>query len=184
MELNEGILIHCARHGDIDAFEQLVARYTPKLYRVVQRMAANTSQAEDITQEAFLRVWQTLSRFQEDADFFPYLAKIATNLLYDEWRRSKRYVFNQLENIDETMSVTTPTPEQVAENAERRKILVQAVCALPPAYRTVIALRYDAEMSYQQIAETLDIPLNTVRTHLHRAKAYLQKFLEERLNDG
>lgn len=171
-------LISRARDGDDAAFAHLVTRHTPALYRVVRRLASDQGEAEAIVQEAFLRIWQNLHRYKEDREFFPYLVTIAVNLGRDQWRKSRFLDFGGLEPLADSLPTPEPGPEIQVEQAERLQTLAQAVGDLPPAYRAVIALRYDASMSYQQIADALSLPLNTVRTHLRRAKGHLRNVLE------
>ena len=162
-------IIRRARQGDDEAFEQLIMRFTPAIFRVVRRMTSDSQEAEAIVQETFLRVWQALPRYKDDRPFFPYLVTIATNIYRDQWRKSKRLDFGGLEPLDESMP--------------NLQALDNAVSELPPPYRTVIALRYDANLKYQEIAEVLDIPINTVRTHLRRAKMFLKDILTQSFMD-
>lgn len=176
-------LIERARRGDDQAFGQLVTYYTPQLYRVIRRVLDDTGEAESVVQEAFLRVWQALPRYREDRPFFPYLATAAMNLVRDRWRRDRWLDFGGLDGASEELPASGPGPEELAEQTETLQALAQAVAGLPEGYRTVIALRYDAGLAYQQIAEALDLPLNTVRTHLRRAKALLQEDLQRRFEE-
>lgn len=171
-------LIVRARAGDEGAFEQLVKAFTPDLFRVVRRMVADTGDAEGIIQETFWRVWQALPRYKEDRRFFPYLVTIAANLIRDSWRKEKRVLPDEFDTIVDHFD-ETPSPEMQVVEAELLHSLTRAVEELPPLYRSVIALRYDAGLSYEGIASAMDLPLNTVRTYLFRAKSALQKSLKE-----
>ncbi len=171
-------LIRRARDGDESAFEQLVAAFTPGLFRVVRRMTADTGSAEAILQETFWRIWQNLPRYDEGRPFFPYLVTIAVNLIRDAWRKDRRIDPAELERATE-LPAGQPSPETQVEDAELYRRLARAVEELPAPYRSVIALRYDADLSYESIASALDLPLNTVRTLLHRAKAALRAKMEE-----
>ncbi len=171
-------LIRRARAGEEDAFEELVAAFTPDLYHVVRRMTADTDQAEAFVQEAFWRFWQALPRYRDDRRFFPYLATIAANLVRDAWRKDRRIAVENIEFLSD-LPDEQPMPEAVMEDDERLRVLAKTVESLPVQYRTVLALRYDAGLSYEEIAAGMDLPLNTVRTTLHRAKGLLQKRLEE-----
>ncbi|HTX91682.1 MAG TPA: sigma-70 family RNA polymerase sigma factor [Anaerolineales bacterium] len=171
-------ILRRAASGDEDAFEELIEAFSPALYRVVRRMAASSGLAEEIVQETFWRVWQALPRYRADRRFFPYLATIAANLVRDEWRKDRRLAREDLEDLPELAS-DQPPPEKQVEAAELMEKLARSVKDLPPLCRAVIALRYDAGMSYEDIASALDLPINTVRTYLHRAKSKLQVLLEE-----
>ena len=108
---------------------------------------------------------------------FPYLATVVVNLGRDRWRKARREAGFELESIASEPD-REPGPESQVEYQELLVELAQAVDQLPPVYRAVIALRYDAGMSYQEIAIALDLPLNTVRTQLRRAKKSLRNSLE------
>lgn len=176
---HEIALLRRARHGDEDAFDEIVQRYTTPLYRVVRRMSGDAMEAESITQETFIRLWRALPRYRTDKPLLPYLITIATNLYRDMWRKAQRTVEEDIDEMAEWLSAESDDPEDHLLQEEVLAQLARAVESLPPHYRTVIALRYDAGWSYQQIAEALDLPLNTVRTHLRRAKATLRKYLEQ-----
>lgn len=175
----DNALVRRAWAGDDQAFAQLVARHTPALYRVVRRMTSDSDEAEALVQETFLRVWKNLARYKGDRPFFPYLVTIALNLGRDQWRKYRRLDFGGLEPLAESFPDPSPSPETQAEESQLREGLAQAIVDLPPSYRIVIALRYDAGLSYWEIAESLELPINTVRTHLRRAKAHLRKILNE-----
>lgn len=176
-------LLRRARRGDADAFGTLVAHYSAALFRVVRRMAADTPEAEAIVQEAFLRTWRAVraGRVGSERPFFPYLVTVALNVGRDRWRKERRLDFSELEPLEEQLPDPQSGPERLLEESEARQRLAQAVAELPPPYRAVIALRYDAGLSYDEIATALDLPLNTVRTHLHRAKAQLRLALQDML---
>lgn len=181
-ELN---LIRRAQAGDDQAFGKLVDQHTPGLYRVVRRMTSDSAEAEVIVQETFLRSWRALRTWKaqrepgkQDRPFFAYLVTIAVNLARDQWRKTRQLDFRDLDAFSDHLPDSEPGPEKQVEQAEALQALADAVADLPPAYRAVIALRYDAEMSYQEMAAALDLPVNTVRTHLFRAKAQLRQVLE------
>ena len=171
-------LICRARAGDDDAFEQLVKLFTPDLFRVIRRMTADMDETEAIIQEAFWRIWQALPRYKGDRRFFPYLVTVAANLVRDAWRKQRRILPDEFDAVSNKQD-TSPLPETQVEEAELLQILSKSVEGLSPIHRVVIALRYDAEMSYAEIAALLNLPVNTVRTHLYRAKLALHQTLKE-----
>lgn len=179
MARNDRELIELAQAGDEEAYESLILMHTPALYRVVRRMLPDDAETEAVLQETFWRAWRSLARYQNDRSFFPYLVTIAVNQLHDRWRSSRW--LDDLDLNEAADMLLDPRP-LVADEVEHREVLAslaQAVEELPAQYRVVIALRYQAEMRYEQIAEALDLPLNTVRTHLHRATQMLRDRLEE-----
>ncbi len=177
-EESDFVLIEQARRGNPQAFEQLVRRYTLRLYRVVRRVVFDEGEVEAILQDTFLSLWKNIRRYRNDRPFFPYLVTIALNRTRDLWRKENR--LHEDEEVLEFLSDQGESdPQRIVEMNETLQILAQAVQALPPMYRAVIALRYDAELSYEEIAAALDLPVNTVRTYLRRAKARLRCILEE-----
>lgn len=179
MALSEQELIELAQNGDEEAYESLILTHTPGLYRVVRRMLPDDAEAEAVIQETFWRVWRNLGRYQNDRPLFPYLVTVAVNQLHDRWR-SNRWL-EDADIADAADLLLDPRPLLAAE-IERRELLEQlarAVAELPDPYRVVIVLRYQAEMRYEQIAETLNIPVNTVRTHIHRATRLLRIEMEK-----
>ncbi len=176
--LSEQDLIRRARTGDDSAFEALVIQHTPALYRVVRRLASDGAEAEAITQEAFLKAWRSLARLQPDKPFFPYLVTIALNVGRDQLRRLRFVEESDLESEEVFQADPDPGPEERLEEAELIEALGQALEALPAAYRLAISLRYEAGLDYRQMADALGLPVNTVRIHLHRAKALLRRSLE------
>jgi RNA polymerase sigma-70 factor (ECF subfamily) len=171
-------LLRRAQAGNTEAFEELVQRLTPRLFRVVQRMASDAAQAESLVQETWVRAWRALPRWREDGEPIAWLATIAVNLARDAWRKKAPVDFADLADGALELADDAAGPEQVLESAEGLAGLARAVQQLRPEQRTVIALRYDAGLSYEEVASAMRIPTNTVRTHLHRAKAALRRWLE------
>ncbi len=180
MDHSDDDLVQRVVRGDAQAFGLLVERHTPVVYRVVRRMSSDRSEAEAITQEAFLRAWESLKRSKDGPAFRPWLIRIAVNLARDVLKKSRPFDFADLPG-DEIWEITDSGkgPEETVDEDEVLGRLAQEVQALPLDYRMVIALRYEAEMSYEAMAEALGLPLNTVRTRLHRAKDRLRAALED-----
>ena len=111
--------------------------------------------------------------------FFAYLVTVALNIQRDQWR-AERWMDDRQEVLENITNEKEGNPASETEDREQQAILNDAIRQLPGIYRAVIALRYDADMRYEQIAEALNLPVNTVRTHLHRAKRLLRKWLEEK----
>ncbi len=176
---DEQELLERAQQHNEAAFGALVDRYTPPVFRIVRRMVPDTMEAEAIVQETFWRFWQALPRFEVDRPLLPYLATIASNLARDRYRRDRRVEDVPVEDVLEGQAAPDLDPEQMADDGQMRRRLAESVQTLPFAYRQVIALRYEAGMSYEEIARVLSLPLNTVRTHLKRAKDLLRHSLEE-----
>jgi RNA polymerase sigma-70 factor (ECF subfamily) len=168
-----------AVEGNVEAFDRLVEIHTPRLYRLVRRTAPDRGEAEAVVQEAWLRAWKKRVRCAPDRPFFPWLATIAMNLARDTWRKRRPLDFADLGDAAEGIAAEAASTEALIEASEARQRLARYVDELRPEWRMVLALRYDGELEYSEIAGVLGIPLNTVRTHLRRARAALRARLEE-----
>jgi len=166
------------KQGDAHAFKELVERYSSSLYNLAFRLLHDPMEAENVVQEAFLRVIMSLDRVRLDLPLKPYLFRIAVNHCYDILRASRTRVITDIDTAEE---IAQDAPEIVErlEKQELSLLLHSAIESLPPHYRTVIILRYMDEFSYEEIAQTLNAPLNTVRTHLRRAKEQLKVKMEK-----
>jgi RNA polymerase sigma-70 factor (ECF subfamily) len=164
--------------GDPHAFSELVRRYTRAIYNVTYRFTNDTHEAENLSQETFLRAWNALPRIALDKPLKPYLIKIAVNLCRDWAAQKKIATLLPLEDESENdFSDAASDPLTLVSDSEMRERVRARMELLPPLYRTVIALRYTEEMSYEEMATALELPMNTVRTHLHRAKMRLRELM-------
>lgn len=167
--------------GDPRAFSELVKRYTQAIYNVTYRFTNDAHEAENLTQETFLRAWNVLPRLALDKPLKPYFVRIAVNLCHD-WAEHKKLA--NVTRLEAGAEIDFPDeasdPLRAVSDAELHEQVRTNIALLPPLYRTVITLRYTEEMSYDEMATALDLPVNTVRTHLHRAKTRLRELLEQR----
>lgn len=182
-EASDAELVARYRAGEAEAFAELVTRYASPLFNLTHRLVGDRAEAENLTQETFLRAWNALGRISLDQPLKPYLMRIAVNLCRDWSEKNKAVWLEPLEAENERTVPASDADELIddlsdAELAERVRAGVEE---LPPAYRAVIALRYTEELSYEEIAMALDLPLNTVRTQLRRAKAQLGELLSKDL---
>jgi RNA polymerase sigma-70 factor, ECF subfamily len=173
--------------GDRQAFRTLVERHTPAVFNLAARMTGDREDAADIAQEAFRRVFEALPGSRTELPFKPWLLQIAVNLCRDWAKRRRAVPFASLvsavevdddENAAENLPDLTPLPGELLEASETRETLRRAIEELPASYRAAIVLRYDEDLSYQEISTALGLPLNTVRTHLARAKKLLHARLQ------
>ncbi|MFN8484892.1 MAG: RNA polymerase sigma factor [Anaerolineae bacterium] len=177
--------------GDQRAFRSLVERHTPAVYNLAYRSTNSSDDAADITQETFRRVVEALPSSRLDLPFKPWVLRIALNLCRDWAKRKQPVAFASLsldrdtedDDIAEGLPDLAPLPADVLEAEETRQALERALQGLSDGYRTVITLRYAEDLSYQEIAATLNLPLNTVRTHLARAKKALHDRLRLELGE-
>ncbi len=169
--------------GDSQAFRDLAARYITPIYNLAWRLTRDPMEAENITQETLLRAVNALPRVSLAQPLRPWFFKIALNLCRQWAERKRPDVFTDLDQTEEqgvdALPDDAPSPLEQLEERELQARVQDEVTRLPPLDQTVILLRYVEELSYSQIAEVLDLPLNTVRTRLRRAKLKLRAALEE-----
>jgi RNA polymerase sigma-70 factor (ECF subfamily) len=167
--------------GRRDAFAALVRRYQRPIFGVVYRLTGDRAVAQELAQETFLRAYQSLFSFDLARPFAPWLYRIATNLGLN-WLKRKRVPTVSLDQESPAPRVqvpdATPGPEAQLLQAEFRARLWQELAALPPEFRAVIELRHGEQLSYQEIAERLNVPLSSVKVRLFRARQRLRKRLE------
>lgn len=177
----ESALIENAQKGDQDAFAELVNEHQRYVYNLTLRILRDENEALDLAQETFVRAWSALPNFRGQSRFRTWLYRIATNLCYNRLPTLRRSLNELGEEIVEELSNPDPrsvNPAYKLEKQELREYLFQAVDNLDEKYRLLIALRYQDELSYDEIASTLNLPLGTVKTGLFRAKARLRSALE------
>jgi len=167
------ILIEEAKQNPA-VFDELVLRYQDRLYNFLYRMTGNREDAQDLTQEAFLRIFKALDRFRSGAPFLPWMYKIAMNLAINHQKGRNRTT--PLEDDVPTTSLFS-SPESVTEQREAQRHISKAIMELPADYRAVILLRHGDELSYEEITQVLEIPLGTTKVRLHRARMLLQQKL-------
>jgi len=177
VDVNETQLIRQARHGDTQAFEQLVIQHEHFVYNLAYRTLGNAEDAADAAQDAFIRAWQALHEFREQSQFRTWLYRIVLNLCLNRVPRLRRQL-NDLTH-DEIPDLPEPADSIAAtlEQKEQRAWLHRQIDALPEQYRLLIALRYQDDLSYEEIAELVGLPIGTVKTGLFRAKARLRETL-------
>jgi RNA polymerase sigma-70 factor (ECF subfamily) len=184
----EARLARRALKGDQQAFAEIVALYQDKLYLMAFRMLGNRQEAEDVTQEAFLRVYRNLDRYDEGLKFSTWIYRIATNLCIDRLRKRKATYSLDAESVDHegldgyaVIPSDDRTPESEMLLTETQRIVREAIETLPAKYKSVMVLRYLHDLSLQEIGEVLDMPVTTVKTRVHRGREFLRKKLERKL---
>ncbi len=182
---DDGGLIAQYRAGDNEAFERLVANHLEAVYSFVARYVGSGSEAEDIVQDVFIKVWKHLGRFDTQRNFRTWIFTIAKNTALDWLKKKKAITFSELTSKDETgqafeetlTDLDEPTPPELFDQALDEKALSAGLAALPADYRAVVLLRLDSQLTFREIAETLNKPLNTVKSHYRRAVSILSERL-------
>ncbi len=189
MKEKDSELIRLAKAGDSKAYDQLLHKYKNQVYNLIYRMVRNKQEAEDLTQEAFIKAFKSLVSFNEDYAFSTWLYKIATNNCIDYFRKRKLQTYSLDKPIkykDSEIQQELPDPELNPEKKilalERSRIIQDAIDSLPEKYHTAIVMRHREEKSYEEIAEILNLPLGTVKARIFRAREMLNKALKDRLH--
>jgi RNA polymerase sigma-70 factor (ECF subfamily) len=181
-DVPEQQLIQRAQKGDQEAFGALVSEHQRYVYNLALRVLRNEEEALDLAQETFVRAWTALPNFRGQSQFRTWLYRIATNLCYNRLPNLRRSLNNLgdevLSEIPET-DITFDNPARGFESRELRAYLHKAIDELDENYRLLISLRYQNELSYEEIASLLNLPLGTVKTGLFRAKEQLRRALEK-----
>jgi len=184
-DLSDVELIASAIRGREDGFEELVRRYQRSITSYVFRMLNNYDASLDVTQEVFIKVYNSLERYSSDYKFSTWLYRIAHNAAIDYMRRnSMNRQSIETENADGAYQLQlespSPTPEQEQERSEWRTEIESVVKCLPSAYRELILLRHAQDLSYDEIAEISGLPLGTVKNRLFRAREMMREIFIER----
>lgn len=172
--------------GREDCFEELVRRYQRPMIAYVYRMTNDYDAALDVTQEIFIKVYNSLSRYKTEYKFSTWLYKIAHNAAIDYLRRNSHgeqsldISGEDDEYFERPLESNSLTPEQERERTEWRNEIDTVVQKLPAAYRELILLRHSQDLSYDEIAEITNLPLGTVKNRLFRAREMMRQFLVER----
>lgn len=173
------------KEDDQDAFAELVDLYKDKVYQIAYRMTGNAYEAQDVAQEAFLRAYANLESYDESRKFSTWLFRITTNLCIDRLRKKKPdYSLDaEIKGTEglsgySQLSSEDILPEEQVVAFEMQEWVQAEIAKLPPKYRSAIILRYIEDLSIKEIGEILDLPDNTVKTHIHRGREALRKRLK------
>jgi RNA polymerase sigma-70 factor (ECF subfamily) len=177
--VNETDLITKAQRGDRNAFGELVCIHAEGVRNVIYRMCGNVQISEDAAQEAFVQAWLHLGSYRPQTSLRNWLYRIAVNAATDILRKDKRILPNAIEDLP--LTDAQPGPEASLFQTERTVLIQKAILSLPDASRAVLVLREYEEMSYHEIADTLDIPIGTVMSRLNYARKILKEKLEKSL---
>jgi RNA polymerase sigma-70 factor (ECF subfamily) len=178
-------LVARARSGDERAFRALVSKYERAVFSICLRMVRNRDEATDLSQESFIKVFASLDRYNAEFAFSSWLFKITSNLCIDFLRRRRVPTFGMDDPVDgekgemhRQYESTDPTPEEAFSCGEKMRRLEAGIAALPDHYRIILLLRHQEDLSYEEIADALSIPLGTVKARIHRAREMLKGILD------
>ncbi len=181
MDLSDEELVDLAQEGSLPAFASLIERHKAAVFSMALRVIGNREDAEEAAQDAFVRAFRALDTFRRDAKFSTWLYRIAMNVCLTKARQSRLEVIS----IEDSMEDDGSTPLQIPDQADRPDQIVERtefndrvrelIAALPPNYSAVLTLYHIQDLSYEEISQTLDLPLGTVKAQLFRARDALKK---------
>lgn len=182
--MNELEYIRKAASGDRDAFALLVERYQKPVYHQALRMVTNPDDAADMAQEAFFKAWQGLPGFQGDSSFSTWLYRLTNNVCIDFLRREKKRrgdasLDDEERNFAAALTDPAPTPQRALEQQELKQAVSDGLSQLSDDHRQVLVLREISGLSYEEIAQTLDLSVGTVKSRIARARLALANFLRK-----
>jgi RNA polymerase sigma-70 factor, ECF subfamily len=170
-------LVKLSQKGNMQAFEELVARHRDKIYARAFSMMRNEEEAVDLSQEAWVKAWQRLAQFQGDSSFVTWMTRIVINLCLDQLRKNKRQRAESIEKLDEElggverqMPVVNVNPTEGLERTELRKRIDEALAKLSHEHRTVLILHEFEDLEYKEIAKRMQCSIGTVMSRLFYAR--------------
>jgi len=182
----ERVLLESAQAGERTAYGKIVRCYMQRAYFGALRLVGNHEDAQDLSQDAFARAYRHLDRFDTARPFYPWFYRILRNLCINHLRKKTRQGYpvsldGDEENPAPQVAVSDPDPSVLAERSEIQETVWREIGRLSPEHREIIVLREMEDLPYRDIAETLDIPVGTVMSRLHAARAQLRERMEKYL---
>jgi RNA polymerase sigma factor (sigma-70 family) len=174
-------LVRAAQSGERDALITLLREIEPHVYRTAYYLLNNEQDALDVSQEALIRIYTKINSYEEKAQFKTWVQRIVTNICIDKFRKTKPTV--SVDEHEMIFSSETNVEHEVISTYFAQDIQ-EAIEKLPEHHRTVVILRYVEDFSYSEIAESLNLPINTVKSYLFRARKQLQNLLQEYQKGG
>ena len=178
VEHDDAQLVTASKNGDQDAFSLLVQRYQRRVFNLVFRMLQDYEEASEVTQEAFLAAWQGLPAFRGEARFSTWLYRISYNCALKQLETRKRdKALHTALQAEQTIEGDDPK-NALLEMLDNQEMVQEQLSQLPPKYRIVLILRHLQDMTYEEMAEVLTMPVGTIKTHLFRARNLLKERLQ------
>ena len=182
-EKSDAELVSMFQQGNVAGFNELVRRYREKVYWITRRIVVDHDDADDVTQEVFVKVFNAVKNFRFESEFYTWIYRIATNLSLNHLRSKKVKQFFRLDdesNESQSNEIKDEAllPNEQLEQKELKTMIEKAVETLPKQQRATFIMRHYDELSYEEIAEKLDLPLGTVKAQLFRAKDMLYNTLK------
>lgn len=182
---DDGLLIDRCKRGDQSALDTLVRKHERRAYQYAFRLTSNSEEAADVVADAFVRVYSAIKNFKGNSAFTTWLYRILTNCFLDLRKREKSRQASSLESVlttddgdlERQIEDDALTPYEEAAKDERERVVTEAVAELPEYQRAMITMYHAEQLSYEEIAEALDLPIGTVKSRLNRARLSLREKL-------
>lgn len=178
-------LLKKVKNGDVDAFEEIIAKYEKKVFSLIYNMLKNDNDIEDIAQEVFVKVYRNIDEFRGNSSLYTWIYRITTNLCLDYIKKQKSviYIDEKIQTDDGEVDFQLPSEEKLQdelyEEKELKQKLEKSIAKLPDKQRVMIVLRDIKGLSYEEISEILEIKLGTVKSQINRARLKLKELLEK-----
>ena len=185
-DIEEKLIIEKCKRGDQAAFDVLIRAYEKRVYNLAYRLSGSYDDANDISVDAFIRIYQAIKLFRGEANFSTWLFRIVTNIYLDRRKRARNkqhlsleeYIDLEENSVARQIESPLPTPDAVAELRERSDTLQSVINTLPDYQRAMIVLYHTEGKSYEEIAAIMALPLGTVKSRLNRARLVLREKLQ------
>ncbi|MBE6193895.1 MAG: sigma-70 family RNA polymerase sigma factor [Rikenellaceae bacterium] len=183
--LDDRTLVRLVVEGDSRAFEPLFMRHKDNIYAMLVKRATNSDDVEDLLQEAFMKAFVNINRYNPDYDFGAWICTIAKNTFVDFNRSRRSRALNPENNLPlegrctNNAQAVSPSPEESIINAQQRAQIERYIATLPADYRELFILRFIEEYTYEEIAEALQMKLGTVKTRIFRVRAMMSKLITD-----
>jgi RNA polymerase sigma-70 factor (ECF subfamily) len=187
---SDWLVVQCVQAGDVAAFDQLILKYRERVYAMIYNMTSNREDAADLTQDSFIKAFQSINRFQGQSSFFTWLYRIAINSALTHIRKNKLRSFFSFDKVHEDAAVSSIINQLTDKRDVQRDVFVselqerlnEAMQKLSIPHRTVVTLFEIDGLSHEEIADIMDCSVGTVRSRLHYAKQLLQSELKSYIN--
>lgn len=186
---DEQKIIEQCKDGDNKSFEILINQYGPKIYNFVRQYARNSDEADDIYQNSIFKAWKKIETFKEGNKFLPWLYSIARNTALDHLKKKNDVTFSTMDNatsqddenynndFGQNIEDTSPLPDEIFESKELKYIVNNAINIIRPDERAILMLHYHQELTFEEIAEIMMKPMNTVKSLHRRAILKIREYL-------
>ena len=179
-------LIRLSTQGDDSSFQELMRRYLKPIYNFIRQYVKTEADADDATQDTFFKAWKHLKRFKDGNTFKSWIYTIARNTALDHLKKKKAVHFSALDNQEQdidfadTLKDAEPLAAEIFERAELTQELNQALETLHPDHRAIMVMHYHEEMTFEEISEAVDVPMNTVKSWHHRSLIKIREYWKKK----